>query len=114
MQFADTVLRDFIYYDLSFKTANQYWDCLVGTNTQANLNAQKVKAVAISVPEPAEQKAIVKLLQAVDEQLFKVQDQYQAYLSLKEKLLERIFPQFEVNAQEEMGKIKSDIYIYMP
>ena len=46
----DLSTRDYIFHFLKKMDMNRAWDSLISTGTQANLNAEKVKKLKITIP----------------------------------------------------------------
>lgn len=65
--FDDLVLRDFVFQVFKKMEIENGWSALISTGTQANLNAEKVRNLLISIPtNKEEQKKIGSALNKVD------------------------------------------------
>ena len=54
MVFEDVAIRDFVFTRLEKADADFEWEPFISTGTQRNLNADKVKAFAIALPDSSE------------------------------------------------------------
>ena len=62
----DNVFVEYIYQYLNYLNISNYYDKLISTGTQSNLNAEKIYNIKIFIPEFNEQKLIANLLNCID------------------------------------------------
>lgn len=62
MVFDNLVLRDYVYQYLKKMEQNNSWKSLISTGTQANLNAEKVKNLVISLPSNINEAKLLSVL----------------------------------------------------
>ena len=91
--FDNNILRDYIFqYLKKMETLNQ-WTALISTGTQANLNADKVKKLIISIPKNIDEQChIGKILIYIDNLITLHQRKFEALSNIKKALLEKMFP----------------------
>jgi type I restriction enzyme S subunit len=93
MIFDSNITRNYIYEYLKKMESNNEWLRYISTGTQANLNAEKVKNLVISIPSNmAEQDAIGRFLIAMDNLITLHQRKCDKLISLKKSMLEKMFP----------------------
>ena len=66
MVFEDAAIRDFVFTRLEKADADFEWEPFISTGTQRNLNADKVKAFAIAVPDSSEAAEISRYFTNLD------------------------------------------------
>ncbi len=66
MVFEDVGIRDFVFTRLEKADADSEWEPYISTGTQRNLNADKVKVFAITVPQSSEADKISRYFRELD------------------------------------------------
>lgn len=82
---------EYIYYYLEYLYQNNYYDKLVSTGTQSNLNADKVKKIKIYLPSIEEQNALSKLFMCVDDKIKFESNKLNKLIKLKKGLMQNMF-----------------------
>ena len=82
---------EYIYYYLEYLYQNNYYDKLVSTGTQSNLNADKVKKIKIYLPSIEEQNALSKLFMCVDDKIKFESNKLNKLNKLKKGLIQNMF-----------------------
>ena len=92
MIFDSNITRNYIYEYLKKMESNNEWLRNISTGTQANLNAEKVKNLVISIPSNmAEQDAIGRFLIAMDNLITLHQRELEKLKNIKKSCLEKMF-----------------------
>ena len=85
--------RDYIFHFLKKMEMNRAWDSLISTGTQANLNAEKVKNLRITIPANIdEQSRLGTLFNSIDSLITLHQRKYDKLVNTKMALLDKMFP----------------------
>ncbi len=82
---------EYIYYYLEYLYENNYYDKLVSTGTQSNLNADKVKKIKIYLPNLEEQNTISIIFKCVDNKLNCEFEKLKNMNKLKKGLMQNMF-----------------------
>ncbi|PRQ11647.1 restriction endonuclease subunit S [Corynebacterium sp. 13CS0277] len=93
MVFRSDATRDFVYARLLKSQITGEWEPYISTGTQRNLNAEKVKAFPISLPELPEQEAIGSFFKRLDEALEAGAQKVEKLRKFKQAMLLKMFPQ---------------------
>ncbi len=87
----DNVFVEYIYQYLNYLNISNYYDKLISTGTQSNLNAEKIYNIKIFIPEFNEQKLIANLLNCIDILIeFNIKKK-KNYHKLKKGLMQNMF-----------------------
>lgn len=92
MVFDSQALRDYVYARLDKADANAEWEPLISTGTQANLNAEKVKGFQMAVPCCEEADLVGSFFRGLDSLIALHQRKYEKLKTVKQSLLEKMFP----------------------
>ena len=82
---------EYIYYYLKYLYQNNYYDRLVSTGTQSNLNADKVKKIKIYLPNIEEQNALSKIFICLDKKINFESNKLNKLIKLKKGLIQNMF-----------------------
>ena len=82
---------EYIYYYLEYLYQNNYYDKLVSTGTQSNLNANKVKNIKIYLPNIEEQNNIANIFNCVDNKIYYEYKKMNNLIKLKKGLMQNLF-----------------------
>jgi len=82
---------EYIYYYLEYLYQNNYYDRLVSTGTQSNLNADKVKKIKIYLPNIEEQNALSKIFICLDKKINFESNKLNKLIKLKKGLIQNMF-----------------------
>lgn len=91
MIFKDNVINEYVYYYLFYLNQIKFYDSLVSTGTQPNLNADKINKIKIYLPTKEEQIHISNNFQNTDKKInleFKKLNKLQ---KLKKGLMQSMF-----------------------
>ena len=91
MIFKDDIDVEFIYYYLYYLQQINYYDRLVSTGTQSNLNAEKVNKIKIYCPNYYIQKNISKLFVSCDRKILLEENKLLKLQELKKGLMQSMF-----------------------
>ena len=91
MIFKDDIDVEFIYYYLYYLQQINYYDRLVSTGTQSNLNAEKVNKIKIYCPNYDIQKNISKLFVSCDRKILLEENKLLKLQELKKGLMQSMF-----------------------
>ena len=91
MIFKDDIDVEFIYYYLYYLQQINYYDRLVSTGTQSNLNAEKVNKIKIYCPNYDIQKNISKLFVSCDRKILLEANKLLKLQELKKGLMQNMF-----------------------
>ena len=91
MFFKDDIDVEFIYYYLYYLQQINYYDRLVSTGTQSNLNAEKVNKIKIYCPNYDIQKNISKLFVSCDRKILLEANKLLKLQELKKGLMQNMF-----------------------
>ena len=91
MVFEDIAIRDFVFTRLEKADADFEWEPYISTGTQRNLNADKVKAFTIAVPNSCEATEISRYFANLDRLITLHQRKLNALKNVKKSLLEKMF-----------------------
>ena len=91
MIFKENINVEYIYYYLSYLKERHFYEELVSTGTQANLNADKVKNIPIYLPNKTEQYKISNLFNILDNKLVLQESNLNNLIMLKKSLLQQMF-----------------------
>ena len=91
MIFKDDIDVEFIYYYLYYLQQINYYDRLVSTGTQSNLNAEKVNKIKIYCPNYDIQKNISKLFVSCDRKILFEENKLLKLQELKKGLMQSMF-----------------------
>ena len=91
MIFKDDIDVEFIYYYLYYLQQINYYDRLVSTGTQSNLNAEKVNKIKIYCPNYDIQKNISKLFASCDRKILLEVNKLLKLQELKKGLMQNMF-----------------------
>ena len=91
MIFKDDIDVEFIYYYLYYLQQINYYDRLVSTGTQSNLNAEKVNKIKIYCPNYDIQKNISKLFVSCDRKILLEANKLLKLQKLKKGLMQNMF-----------------------
>ena len=91
MIFKENINVEYIYYYLSYLKERHFYEELVSTGTQANLNADKVKNIPIYLPNKTEQYQISSLFNILDNKLGLQESNLNNLIILKKSLLQQLF-----------------------
>ncbi|WP_270773278.1 restriction endonuclease subunit S [Pauljensenia sp. OF14-1SRA] len=91
MVFEDVTIRDFVFTRLEKADADFEWEPYISTGTQRNLNADKVKAFTIVVPNNCETTEISRYFANLDSLITLHQRKLNALKNVKKSLLEKMF-----------------------
>ena len=91
MIFKDDIDVEFIYYYLYYLQQINYYDRLVSTGTQSNLNAEKVNEIKIYCPNYDIQKNISKLFVSCDRKILLEENKLLKLQELKKGLMQSMF-----------------------
>ena len=91
MIFKENINVEYIYYYLSYLKDRHFYEELVSTGTQANLNADKVKNMPIYLPNKTEQYKISNLFNILDNKLGLQESNLNNLIMLKKSLLQQMF-----------------------
>lgn len=91
MIFKDDIDVEFIYYYLYYLQQINYYDRLVSTGTQSNLNAEKVNKIKIYCPNYYIQKNISKLFVSCDRKILLEENKLLKLQELKKGLMQNMF-----------------------
>lgn len=84
-------ITNYLYYYLNFLSEIGYYDKMVSTGTQPNLNADKIKNIPIWYPDDSESKYISKSLDVFDDYLLKNNQLFDLLNKVKKSLLQQMF-----------------------
>ena len=85
--------RNYVYQYLKKMEMNSEWTPLISTGTQANLNADKVRNLLITIPSSiSEQKKISDYLNNLDNAITLHQRKCEKLVNIKKSLLDKMFP----------------------
>ena len=87
----DETDTEYLYYYLSYLSTTGYYDKMVSTGTQANLNAEKVKNIPIYFPSKEERTKIKVILKTFDEMEDAENRKLETLLDIKSGLLQQMF-----------------------
>ena len=88
----DLSTRDYIFHFLKKMDMSRAWDSLISTGTQANLNAEKVKKLTMTIPADIdEQSRLGTLFNSIDSLITLHQCQYEKLKKLKKALFQKMF-----------------------
>ena len=87
----DETDTEYLYYYLSYLSTTGYYDKMVSTGTQANLNAEKVKNIPIYFPSKEERTKIKVFLKTFDEMEDAENRKLETLLDIKSGLLQQMF-----------------------
>lgn len=82
---------EYIYYYLEYLYQNNYYDKLVSTGTQSNLNANKVKNIKIYLPNIEEQNNIANIFTCIDNKICYEYKKICNLIKLKKGLMQNLF-----------------------
>ena len=82
---------EYIYYYLEYLYENNYYDKLVSTGTQSNLNADKVKKIKIYLPNLEEQNKISIIFKCIDNKINCEFEKLKNLNKLKKGLMQKMF-----------------------
>ena len=82
---------EFIYYFLEYLKLINYYDSLVSTGTQSNLNAEKINGINIYCPEYEEQTKIANIFLKIDKKLSLENSKLNNLIELKKGLMQKMF-----------------------
>ena len=91
MIFKENINIEYIYYYLSYLKETHFYNELVSTGTQSNLNADKVKNIPIYIPNETEQYRISNLFNLLDKKIGFDQNILNSLIILKKSLLQQMF-----------------------
>ncbi|WP_305133049.1 restriction endonuclease subunit S [Thomasclavelia cocleata] len=91
MIFKENINIEYIYYYLNYLKETHFYDELVSTGTQSNLNADKVKNISIYLPNQTEQYRISNLFNLLDKKMELHQNILNSLIILKKSLLQQMF-----------------------
>ena len=91
MIFKENINVEYIYYYLNYLKETHFYEELVSTGTQSNLNADKVKNIPIYLPGRTEQDRITKLFNVLDKKLELQESNLNSLIMLKKSLLQQMF-----------------------
>ena len=91
MIFKDDIDVEFIYYYLYYLQQINYYDRLVSTGTQSNLNAEKVNKIKIYCPNYDIQKNISRLFVSCDRKILLEENKLLKLQELKKGLMQSMF-----------------------
>ena len=82
---------EYIYYYLNYLREIHFYDELVSTGTQSNLNADKVKNIPIYLPAKSEQDMISTLFNTFDKKIELEENDLNNLTMFKKSLLQQMF-----------------------
>ena len=82
---------EYIYYYLNYLRETHFYDELVSTGTQSNLNADKVKNIPIYLPTKSEQDMISTLFNTFDKKIKLEENDLNNLTMFKKSLLQQMF-----------------------
>ena len=91
MIFKENINVEYIYYYLNYLKETHFYEELVSTGTQSNLNADKVKNISIYLPNKTEQNRISKLFNVLDKKIESQENNLHSLIMLKKSLLQQMF-----------------------
>ena len=91
MIFRENINVEYIYYYLNYLKETHFYEELVSTGTQSNLNADKVKNIPIYLPNKTEQVRISSLFNVLDNKLKLQESNLNSLIMLKKSLLQQMF-----------------------
>ena len=91
MIFKENINVEYIYYYLNYLKETHFYEELVSTGTQSNLNADKVKNIPIYLPTKTEQVRISSLFNVLDNKLKLQESNLNSLIMLKKSLLQQMF-----------------------
>ena len=91
MIFKENINVEYIYYYLNYLKETHFYEELVSTGTQSNLNADKVKNIPIYLPNKTEQVRISSLFNVLDNKLKLQESNLNSLIMLKKSLLQQMF-----------------------
>lgn len=91
MIFKENINIEYIYYYLIYLKETHFYDELVSTGTQSNLNADKIKNIPIYIANKAEQYKISNLFNLLDKKIGFHQNILNKLIILKKYLLQQMF-----------------------
>ena len=91
MIFKENINIEYIYYYLNYLKETHFYNELVSTGTQSNLNADKVKNIPIYIPNETEQYRISNLFNLLDKKIGFDQNILNSLTILKKSLLQQMF-----------------------
>ncbi|WP_288267630.1 restriction endonuclease subunit S [uncultured Bifidobacterium sp.] len=92
MVFDNAAIRDFVFTRLEKADMDSEWEPYISTGTQRNLNADKVKAFALLIPEVNEAANISRYFRQLDSLITLHQRKYDKLCVLKKSMLDKMFP----------------------
>ena len=91
MIFKENINVEYIYYYLNYLKETHFYEELVSTGTQSNLNADKVKNIPIYLPNKTEQTRISSLFNVLDNKIELQESNLNSLIMLKKSLLQQMF-----------------------
>lgn len=91
MIFKDEIDIEFIYYYLCYLQQTNYYDKLVSTGTQSNLNAEKINKIKIYCPNYDMQKNISQIFISCDKKISLEENKLLKLKELKKGLMQNMF-----------------------
>ena len=91
MIFKENINIEYIYYYLNYLKETHFYDELVSTGTQSNLNADKVRNIPIYIPNETEQYRISNLFNLLDKKIGFHQNILNSLIIFKKSLLQQMF-----------------------
>ncbi len=91
MIFKENINVEYIYYYLNYLKETHFYEELVSTGTQSNLNTDKVKNIPIYLPNKTEQTRISSLFNVLDNKIELQESNLNSLIMLKKSLLQQMF-----------------------
>ncbi len=82
---------EYVYYYLTYLKDSNFYESLVSTGTQSNLNANKIKNIPIYIPNTLEQNNISQLFSFLDREISLQEKILQNLNKFKQSLLQKMF-----------------------
>lgn len=87
----DEIDNEYIYYYLYYLYITNYYDSIVSTGTQPNLNAEQLKNLLLYIPTYEEQSIISKRFISLDKRINLETDKLNKLNKLKKGLMQKMF-----------------------
>ncbi len=84
--------RDYLYYQIGTESSQSFFTSKAAGSGVQNLNADIIKALPLSVPEPAEQSRIASFLSSLDDRIAAHAQKIDALKAHKKGLMQGLFP----------------------
>ena len=91
MVFDNAAIRDFVFTRLEKADMDSEWEPYISTGTQRNLNADKVKAFALLIPEVNEAANISRYFRQLDSLITLHQRKLELLRNIKKSMLDKMF-----------------------